>query len=979
MRTTPGGWHNLLAKLGSQRTKRMYGRWNSFSKKRLCFESLEQRQMLAVFTVNVDFDEDDGVEDNEISLRDAIFAAANAGPGNTIKFHSSLNDATIALDAVPGEIAIDESLTIDASMLPDGLTVDASSADSDPNTPGNGIRIFNITDPTNGMDPPQVTMIGLTLTGADPAFSSNSGEGGAIRSAGQLVLRDMDILNNNANEGAGVFLAVAGGGMGGRTVLDIQDSRIEENSALGDGGAVWVSFTVATNAQDTVQLTDSVLSNNDAGGDGGALFIDNTFALSVNHSVVLISTTLNGNEANNGGAAFSFTNSRVDFSILQGSTISGNESDSAGGGVYLRSGLGSRIHIDDSAVSVNTSGSNGGGLQVRLYESSSLLIEESTISGNIAQVDGGGFFAIANTDTSNLYPTPRAVTVSRSLVSGNTAFNRGGGLYTLNLMGTETLVEESRITGNHAPYWNGGGVYAYLLGSPSGSTNKPRFTITGSTVDDNDSDHEGGGIFVCAKHNGEFIGINSTVSGNQTNDEVSGGGGGIIIARLDFTNESIDAYLRNMTITKNTSASGGGVKTVDLVDVRVRIANSIISDNFNHASPPNNKSNLVGRVDIANSKNNLVGTGSSVLNLNGQAASLDNTNITGSQADTPGLGPLQDNGGPTPTHRLESGSPAIDAGSDDHAEHPLTGVPFDSDQRGAGFPRIYDVPGVSNGMQGMVDIGAYEIGTPKVVDVRVSSPANGHSHSFAEAIDSKPDSGIQLLTIPVFQASEITLKFSEPMDVDANFENQFQLRALSTVGGLQQPDGFDYDPVAVEATWSYSMASLPGAVQFLITLDDSVTDLTGTSLDGEWLNPASITTTNSDQSEFPSGNGTAGGTFQFLFTSIMPNTGNDNWIAGSDLSALLGSWGETVTPFTKGDFNGNGVVEGADLSMVLGSYWGVNLNDFNFLRDVTGDWKVTQADVDNVTDLNDDGDINQEDIDIVMEQMGLDLSNSIVS
>ena len=54
-------------------------------------------------------------------------------------------------------------------------------------------------------------------------------------------------------------------------------------------------------------------------------------------------------------------------------------------------------------------------------------------------------------------------------------------------------------------------------------------------------------------------------------------------------------------------------------------------------------------------------------------------NLFGSVA----LGPLQDNGGPTPTMALPAGSPAIDAG-----ENSLIPPGVITDQRGPGFPRI---------------------------------------------------------------------------------------------------------------------------------------------------------------------------------------------------------------------------------------------------------------------------------------------------
>src|SRR6266566_4513927 len=71
-------------------------------------------------------------------------------------------------------------------------------------------------------------------------------------------------------------------------------------------------------------------------------------------------------------------------------------------------------------------------------------------------------------------------------------------------------------------------------------------------------------------------------------------------------------------------------------------------------------------------------------------------NLTGTadQINTdPKLGPLQDNGGPTFTHALLSGSPAIDAGD------PAFVGPPDFDQRSIGFPRVQN---------GRIDIGAFE-------------------------------------------------------------------------------------------------------------------------------------------------------------------------------------------------------------------------------------------------------------------------------
>jgi hypothetical protein len=73
-------------------------------------------------------------------------------------------------------------------------------------------------------------------------------------------------------------------------------------------------------------------------------------------------------------------------------------------------------------------------------------------------------------------------------------------------------------------------------------------------------------------------------------------------------------------------------------------------------------------------------------------------NGSGDQINTdPQLGPLQDNGGPTFTHALLPGSPAINAGDPN-----FTPPPF-YDQRGPGYDRVRN---------GRLDVGSFEVQEP---------------------------------------------------------------------------------------------------------------------------------------------------------------------------------------------------------------------------------------------------------------------------
>src|SRR5262249_31179568 len=79
-------------------------------------------------------------------------------------------------------------------------------------------------------------------------------------------------------------------------------------------------------------------------------------------------------------------------------------------------------------------------------------------------------------------------------------------------------------------------------------------------------------------------------------------------------------------------------------------------------------------------------------NLIGNTAGGSGYHPTDLRNIDPLLGPLQDNGRPTPPHALPEGSPAIDSGYDDD--------PPEWDQRGEGFPRL---------VNDVIDRGAFEV------------------------------------------------------------------------------------------------------------------------------------------------------------------------------------------------------------------------------------------------------------------------------
>jgi hypothetical protein len=517
------------------------------------------------------------------------------------------------------------------------------------------------------------------------------------------------------------------------------------------------------------------------------------------------------------------------------------------------------------------------------------------------------------------FPEPRAVTITQSLVSGYTALRRGGGIFTRIRQGTEAVIEESLIAGNHVPLSsfsferNGGGVYAYVRGNQFGETDKPKFTITRSTIYNNDAYNEGGGIFVCGKFDGHFAATNSTISGNRTTDTTNGHGGGIFIARTDHLYETIDAWLRNVTVTNNVSASGGGVEMKDLEGINVSIANSIISLNRNRQSAPNDKSNLVGRVIVADFKHNLVGTGSSILDhTTGNPATIPPANNNLPNNDTPGLDSLKSNGGPTPTHRLLTGSLAIDHGSNDLARDPLTNAQLTTDQRGDGFPRIFDITSVANGPAGYVDIGAYEIGRPKVIDVVIRDlvKPSHDSYRFAEVVGS----GEQLRTVPIGNANNIFIQFSEAVTLTGT-----AITVTSAINGL--PYTGTVSTTATTATWTLTSGAVFTYDQVILRIDDAgVTGLAG-RLDGNWDNPDFLGDMGTDT--FPSGNNVvdADDDFIFRFTVLTGDFNHDNKVDAADYVNWFKYQGTTSgATHAMGDANGDGAVNLTDRDIWISQF-----------------------------------------------------------
>ena len=251
------------------------------------------------------------------------------------------------------------------------------------------------------------------------------------------------------------------------------------------------------------------------------------------------------------------------------------------------------------------------------------------------------------------------LTVTNSTISGNYGII-GAGI----LNGGALTVTNSAISGNYA-YFEGGGI-----------ANIGDLTIDQSTLSDNVAYWLGGGM----EDYGTSTVTNSTFSGNRA---VSGNGYGYGGAFETWGGSTI---LRNCTITANNADYGGGISSWGTGVV-----------------------NLTGTIVSGNHDNNCYVYEGATLTDNGHNWFGDATCSGAAQGD-PLLGPLADNGGPTLTHALLTGSGAIDSAG---ATCGLT-----KDQRGEPRP----VDGNNDGVAAC-DIGAYERAAPRHEIASVPAPA----------------------------------------------------------------------------------------------------------------------------------------------------------------------------------------------------------------------------------------------------------------
>ncbi len=432
----------------------------------------------------------------------------------------------------------------------------------------------------------------------------------------------------------------------------------------------------------------------------------------------------------------------LDNVTLSGGTASGGES---GGGIFNSGHLwlhGCVVRSNSTATSAGGFVGGNGGHGAGIYNAGWLSLDRCMVSENTTAGGGAGDFGPNDLGSTNRGPggvggsgagicnvgtlTLNRCTISRNSTGaggmggsstgvgnwGNVGGNggNGGGIYNAGRSTVNSTTLDGNLTGIGG--WGGGGFsiqindnwFVFTFGGSGGNGgdgagiyNTGDLTLDTSTVSANTNgnggtafaDGEGGNGGNGSIYSGDSLAIASctvtTNSGGEGGFGYSffgdfsqgwGGDGGIV----NVANGS-SATLRNSLVALNLPALGGPVIVIYdpsnpffTFGINSDLAGDFTSQGYN----------LIGRADRSQGLTNaingdLVGTGTAPLN--------------------PLLGPLQDNGGPTFTHALLPGSPAIDQGKSSR---------HGADQRGHRRPHDFSAIPNAPGGDGS-DIGAFEL------------------------------------------------------------------------------------------------------------------------------------------------------------------------------------------------------------------------------------------------------------------------------
>lgn len=658
------------------------------------------------------------------SLRQAIVDAGFSGGQDTISLSAGLDGKVIMLTS---EIVLPaKSVTLDASALPNGLSIGGSSGD----------RLFTV--PSGG----SLTLRALSLTQGSGGGATASGYGGTLYNNGLLVLEYCTFFNNICAQSGGAIANENG-------TLTALQCTFCNNLSFGNGGAL------ASLSGGSATLTHCTVSGNltlAIGSQGGGLYRSaGTLTLT---NCIVANNNIRGSGTDN-----------ISGSI---NTTGANFVPAGTGGIFTGT-----TPISTGVAAVQEAAKNGGPTPTRATLLGSVAINGAAVLSPAITRDQRGSPIVGAPDLGAYelgYSTTQTVT---TLTDENDAVGTPGAGFSLR----EALRDApagAAITITFDPALSGGTVLS--TGEISVSKN---LTVDASSLP--------AGITLAGNNTGRLLSVTSagsltlralTLKNGSIKDD--GGairnGGALVLERCTFTgniaigasasggaifnsNATASLIARQCTFAGNScgSTSNGGGAVANVSNATATFIQCTIASN--QASGSTGKGGGVFRSGGTVTLTNCLVSGNTAgdTTTNNLSGSITTTGANFVPASTGGtftgpapvssgvlaLQPLASNGGPTQTMALLLGSAAVDGS---------VSSTFTSDQRG-------------QAVSGTHDLGAYDliyssVPVTTLADENDAIGTPGTGLSLREALRDAPP-GATINFAPSFNGSTVTLTSGE--------------------------------------------------------------------------------------------------------------------------------------------------------------------------------------------------------------------------
>ncbi len=314
-----------------------------------------------------------------------------------------------------------------------------------------------------------VTFENVTISNMAGGFFGN------LHVDGDLKLKGSTVRNGFGQDGGGIYVDSTG-------IVELQDSFVFDNTAVGNGGGVFVE----EGGQAELLGFSTVWFNEAQVGGGGGVYTEGELVMRDN-SAISQNRTLSAGSGHGGGIYVAATGS-LDGDPCNGCSIGGNDSELHGGGIWALGPV-DLYGVDMSNNTARAGGGIWGGEPLKVYFAAfeyneategdggaimgwNIDIRKSELTSNHAHRLGGAIFVRPD----------GSLDLADTSVRSNTADEDGGGI----AVHGDAALSGLRLQDNEA-LGDGGGLYL---------AENAEVTVTGARILRNVAGGEGGGIMV---------------------------------------------------------------------------------------------------------------------------------------------------------------------------------------------------------------------------------------------------------------------------------------------------------------------------------------------------------------------------------------------------------------------------------------------------------------------------------------------------